>query len=32
MKGKTIAAPSEQSSKAVAPVPPIVRKAEPAEA
>lgn len=31
-KGKTVAAQPEQPSKAVAPVPPIVRKAEPAEA
>jgi hypothetical protein len=31
-KGKMVAPAADQSSKAVVPVPPIVRKAEPAEA
>jgi hypothetical protein len=32
LKGKTVSSPAEQTSKSVTPVPPIVRKAEPAEA
>jgi hypothetical protein len=32
LKGRSVAAPAESSGKPVAPVPPIVRKAEPAEA